>query len=248
MTDPRPTEEGGQELPAGDEPSARSIGKPLAVLRDRPSILAGLPLALLGQTVVVVVLGSFVVPSEAGLVLLFAPQWIAATTLVGFVLWVERRPLASVGITWPGWSDLPLGIGGAVVGLATLPVTIPLRDALGLGTNEGFLSMLVQLPLWAVLLVVITAAVTEELLFRAYPIERLAELTGSARLAAAVSVVAFMLLHVPAWGVGHLVTIGGITIVLTLLYLRCRRLGPVVVMHFLSNFVLLIVVPRLGSF
>ena len=98
----------------------------------------------------------------------------------------------------------------------------------------------------AVLLIVVTAAVTAEVLFRAYPIERIAEITGSVWPAAAVSFFAFVILHLPAWGVGHLIAISGTSIVFTVLYVRYRRLGPVVVIHFLTNLFLLVVQPMLG--
>lgn len=105
---------------------------------------------------------------------------------------------------------------------------------------------LLQFPLWALL--VIAAAITEEVLFRAYPIERLIELTGSVWTAAGLSFVAFVLVHVPFWGVGHIVTISGISVTFTVLYARYRRLWPVIIMHFLTNFFLMIVFPMLGWF
>jgi len=61
-----------------------------------------------------------------------------------------------------------------------------------------------------------------------------------------VSFVTFVVLHVPVWGAGHLVTISATPIVFAVLYVHYRRLGPVVVMHFLSDVVLLIVLPALG--
>lgn len=226
---------------ATDRPSGRN-----PILRDRPLVVVGLIVALLGQSIIVAILRPFLVSMEAWILLFVGPQWIATGILVGFVLWVERRPLASIGAAWPVWSDLWLGLGGAVVGLLTLLVVVPLRNALGFDVNEGGLGVLLQFPLWAMVLVVITVAVTEEVLFRAYPIERIAEMTGSVWIAAAVSLIVFILLHVPMWGVGHIFNIGGISIILVALYTWQRRLAPVVIMHFLTNFVLLVVMPMLG--
>lgn len=240
-------DEGNRNLAATDETSGRSFGGMLAVIRDRPSILVGLVVALLGQTAVTAVLYPVVASLEAWLLILVGPALIATAVLAGFVVWVERRPLASIGTAWPTWSDVRIGIGGAAVGLPTMLVTVPLVDALGFGASErGALEMILQFPTWAVILAVIVVSVTEEVLFRAYPIERLAEITGRVRVAAAFSLVAFVLLHVPLWGVGHVITIGGISIVLTVLYAWRRRLAPVVVMHFLTNLVLLVVLPALG--
>jgi membrane protease YdiL (CAAX protease family) len=244
MTDTPSAGEGGRELATTDEPSRRSIGEMLTVLRDRPSVLVGLVVALLGYSIVSDILEPLLASSEAGFLLAVVPPWIATFVLVGFVLWVERRPLASIGVAWPRWSDLWLGIGGTVAGLLTLLVTIPLMIALGFEQSQGPVQ---QVPQWAVLLIVLTSIV-EEVLFRGYPIERLAEITGSVWAAATVTFVVFVLLHAPAWGVGHLITISGISIVFMVMYVRYRRLGPVMIMHFISNFVLLVVVPRLGSF
>lgn len=246
MTHEPATGEDGRELVATDETARRSIREIFAVLHNRPSVLVGLMVALLGYTIFGAILRPLLVPLEAWLPLLVTPPWMATVTLVGVVLWVERRSLTSIGVAWPTWSDLWLGLAGTVAGLLTLPVTISLRNALGYGTNEGFLAMLLQFPVWAVLLIVVTVAVTEEVLFRAYPIERITEITGSVWAAAAVSFFAFVILHLPAWGVGHLITISGTSIIFTVLYVRYRRLGPLVVMHFLIDFFLLIVQPMLG--
>lgn len=236
----------GRNLATGDGRSRRSIGEMLSALRDRPSVLAGLAVALLGQYALAAVLRPVLAQREAWLLLAIGPQWIATVALVGFVLGVERRPLASIGIKRPRWSDLPLGLAGAAAGLLTLLATVPLGSALGVVSDEGALASILQFPPWAVVLIAITAAVTEEVRFRAYPIERIAEVTGSVWAAAAFSLVAFVLLHVPLWGVGHVITISGLSLVLTVLYVRYRRLGPVVVAHFAANFVLLIVLPAIG--
>jgi len=246
MTHDSSTGEDGRELVVTDETARRSIQEMLAVLSDRPSILVGLVVALLGQTALVAILSPLPMEMEVWILMFIGLQWIATVTLVGFVLWVERRSLASIGVARPTWSDLRLGLVGTVAGLLTLPVTISFRNALGFEMNEGFLGMILQFPVWAVLLIVVTAAVTEEVLFRAYPIERIAEITGSVWPAAAVSFFAFVILHLPAWGVGHLIAISGTSIVFTVLYVRYRRLGPVVVIHFLTNLFLLVVQPMLG--
>lgn len=228
-----------------DRTSRQSIGGMLAVLRDRPSILVGLVVAVLGQTTFITILYPLLAPAEAWVLLALGPSWLATAALVGFVLGIERRSLGSIGVARPTWTDLGLGLGGATVGLLSMLVTIPLTEALGLGPDEGALAIL-QFPLWALFLAAITAAVTEEVLFRAYPIERVLEVTGSVWLAAAFSFVVFVLLHVPMWGVGHMVTISGVSVVLVALYVQSRSLAPVMIAHFLADFVLLVVAPTLG--
>lgn len=126
---------------ATDRPSGRN-----RILRDRPLVVVGLIVALLGQSIIAAILRPFLVSMEVWILLFVGPQWIATGILVGFVLWIEQRPLASIGAAWPAWSDLWLGLGGAVVGLLTLLVVVPLRNALGFDMNEGGLGMLLQFP------------------------------------------------------------------------------------------------------
>lgn len=50
---------------------------------------------------------------------------------------------------------------------------------------------------------VVTAAVTEEVLFRGYAIERLEALTGRRWLAGTISLVFFVSVHLAAWSPAH---------------------------------------------
>jgi membrane protease YdiL (CAAX protease family) len=54
------------------------------------------------------------------------------------------------------------------------------------------------------MLIVLTAGVVVEMLFRAYPSERLADLTGSPWLAAILSLGAFVAIHL-YWNMAHVV-------------------------------------------
>jgi CAAX protease family protein len=68
------------------------------------------------------------------------------------------------------------------------------------------------LPLWMRVLAVIGAGVIEEMLFTGYAVTRLTWLTGRVWLAAALSLLVFCALHVPAWGMGPAVAffVGGV--------------------------------------
>jgi len=86
--------------------------------------------------------------------------------------------------------------------LALFPATEWLRRALGLqGYGAGMESVL-ALPAWFRLVAAVTAGVVEETLFRGYSVTRLSRLIGRVWLAAAISVVASALLHLPMWGPG----------------------------------------------
>ena len=88
-------------------------------------------------------------------------------------------------------------------------------------------------PAWLLLIVVLTASVTEELLFRAYPIEHLARLTGKRWPGALLSLAAFVALHLQGWNLGHVVgVVLPLGAVMTGLYLWRRNLIFMIITHF----------------
>jgi membrane protease YdiL (CAAX protease family) len=96
-------------------------------------------------------------------------------------------------------------------------------------------------PAWLVLAVVLTASVTEELLFRAYPIERLARLTGARWPGALLSLAAFVAFHLHDGTWGHVVgVVLPLRAVMTGLYLW-RRNVVVIITHFLLDLPLVLV-------
>jgi membrane protease YdiL (CAAX protease family) len=93
-----------------------------------------------------------------------------------------------------------------------------------------------------------TGALTEEVLFRSYPIERLIQMTGRPWLAGLITVLAFTLLHLFAWDWIHVLTVvlpGGIF--LMLFYLWRRNLALNVLIHGIMNAPLLLL-PLLGPY
>jgi len=88
-------------------------------------------------------------------------------------------------------------------------------------------------PAWLLLIVVLTASVTEELLFRAYPIEHLAPLTGNRWPGALLSLVAVVVLHLQGWNLGHVLgVVLPLGAVMTGLYLWRRNLIFMIITHF----------------
>lgn len=88
-------------------------------------------------------------------------------------------------------------------------------------------------PAGLLLIVVLTASVTEELLFRAYPIEHLARLTGKRWPGALLSLAAFVALHLEGWNLGHVIgVVLPLGAVMTGLYLWRRNLVFMIITHF----------------
>lgn len=78
---------------------------------------------------------------------------------------------------------------------------------------------------------IITAAVSEELLYRGYFIERISALTGSTLTAAFFSWTFFSATHLPLWGMQGVLYAGAVGAVITLFYIWRRNLPACMLMH-----------------
>ena len=171
-------------------------------------------------------------------------KWILAGFVIGIVVFVEKRSVSSIGVGKIGWKD----VGGAVLvfvlGAVSYPFTTPLIESLGLETTVGGLEQLATLPLVFVVALAVTAAVTEEVLYRSYPIERISELTGSPVMGAGLTFVLFVLFHIPFWGLGGTLQISVNAILITLLYLWRRNLFACILSHAITDIYAFVIIPR----
>ncbi|HXF86240.1 MAG TPA: type II CAAX endopeptidase family protein [Anaerolineales bacterium] len=172
-------------------------------------------------------------------------DWILVFVLAGIIIFGERQPLASIGIKKMSWRDVLWGILGFMIGALSFVLTAPLVSALGLGTTSGGISQLAQTPILLRIGIVLTAGITEEILFRGYPIERLHALTGRLGLSAGIAYVVFVLLHIPFWGLGGAIQIGIWSLIVTLLYVKRRNLPACMLMHILNDAYAFILLPML---
>ncbi|HEX6661034.1 MAG TPA: CPBP family intramembrane glutamic endopeptidase [Sphingomicrobium sp.] len=150
---------------------------------------------------------------------------------------VEKRPLSSIGIRQLGWDTF----GWTLVMTAALVSSIMLSyalilPALGLEMNRGAAKSITDLSLGSQLALFVRAAVTEEILFRGYPIERLLELTRSKWVAALVPGASFIAGHY-WWGAGQMVVVAFGTMIFTLFYLWRRDLICCIVAHFSADLI-----------
>jgi membrane protease YdiL (CAAX protease family) len=95
-----------------------------------------------------------------------------------------------------------------------------------------------------IIAIILTAAVTEEILFRGYPIERLRELTGKAWIAVLASFIIFIIPHISFFGLEWLLYHGIGTVLIYVLYVWRKNLLACMLLHFLGNAPILI--PALG--
>ncbi len=105
--------------------------------------------------------------------------------------------------------------------------------------NEG-VETIASMPVLAVCALIVTTAVTEEILYRGYPIERLGELASRRWVGTIVSLVLFVPPHLTFFGWEWLLYQGFWTALLYVLYLWRRNLWVCILFHGLTNAPILI--------
>ena len=103
---------------------------------------------------------------------------------------------------------------------------------------------LVEFSLAAILVVVV--ALAEETIFRGYLILRLRALTASPTAAALLSATIFSLGHGYEGSAG-VVTVGVMGVIFALIYIWRQSLVAPIVMHFLQDFISIVLLPLLGK-
>jgi membrane protease YdiL (CAAX protease family) len=193
---------------------------------------------------VLLALGFFSLPvgswvhDDAGLANRVAFELIVWAWVVGILLYVvrvERRPLSSIGFRAPGARDWIIAIVAGILILALLAlILLVVFPALHWSESSQQASIL-ALPYWLNVLIVVRAAVSEEILFRGYPMERLEEMTGSRAIAGVVTCAVFTLDHIGFWGWHHIFIAGTAGMALTVLYLWRRNIWVNMIAHFMVD-------------
>jgi len=201
-------------------------------------------LAACGLTAAVVLpllpIGRWIAPGESISALLRreAIWWFYAAAVLIWLAFVERLPLTSIGFRRPGWKTVLFGLLGtlAVLFVMALHWGVIVRvfhlDTTAVLERQR---MILSQPYWFRVLLVMRAAVVEEILFRGYMIEKVRQLTGSGILAIAVSVLTFTWAHFAGWGLVQLIPAFGAGVVLALLYVWRRDLPSNMLAHFLTD-------------
>jgi membrane protease YdiL (CAAX protease family) len=165
--------------------------------------------------------------------------WGCCLTVLAWLLLWEQRPLSSIGLVWGNYLAWLIGAALGLTVLSTSVLSVIQASKAGKAAvpdgSEAGLTRLLSTPAWFRWAVVITAGVTEEIMFRGYPIERLHEVTGSLWLAALIPLAVFTLAHLGGWSWSHLVGVlfgGGL---LTGLYLWQRDLVACIIAHALID-------------
>lgn len=176
--------------------------------------------------------------------------WATALAVLIIVLCWERKSLRSIGLRGLTMKDGLLALLSGVLLFAAAPaLTVLLERVFGVRTPlKAVVAALAGYPIWLRALLAARAGFVEEILYRGYPIERLNSLTGRMWPGALVSLVIHTLIHIPTLGLGH--TFGVVlplSGVLAGLYVWKRNLTLNITVHFLTDFLVLALLPLLPS-
>lgn len=162
--------------------------------------------------------------------------WLAAMVVLVYVVAAERRSLSSIGFRGPrGW-DVGWGLIFGIVMFVVAGVLDSLVfPALHLKINLTTYQSIIGAPAAYRVALVTRAAVCEEILFRAYPLERLREWSGNVWVAGIISWTVFTYAHLSAWGAPQLIVAGFGGAMLTILYLWRRNIWGNMLAHWIAD-------------
>lgn len=171
-------------------------------------------------------------------------KWLVTGLLLCYLFLVESESLSSIGAVSPEAlplaGGLPEAVGLIIWWIAGTIGTIVLTTVLYVGYQHFDFSVPEEVvedqgdrSVPSLLVIAVTAGVTESVLYGAYPIERLATLTGSLVVAGALTWLVFTAVHY----VGETFTgeetiyIGGPALAVTILYVLSGSLVVIVLVH-----------------
>jgi uncharacterized protein len=183
-------------------------------------------------------------PDEA--VAAIVVQWLTVV-IVSFIAfkWLVLYP-GELGLRVPRPLDWPIAIGTFFVAMIVAGIVSSLFPAPE--SAKSAVAKLVSLPLQTRILLVITAGICEEFLFRGFAITALTRFTGSRWLSGLLSLVVFTIAHAGLFGWNSALLIPCVLgLILTLLFLLRRNLVIGMAVHTLIDAIGLIIVPLAAS-
>ena len=172
--------------------------------------------------------------------------WILFLVIMLWVYFVEKKTITSIGWKKITVKTVFVGIGLGIALFILFGVIMTVIQAIGLELNQEVAQLFASQSIPFLMLIVLRAAVVEEVLYRGYAFERILELTKSKWVAALVPVLIFMLAHL-TWGVGHLVFVffaGGLFMIA---YISKKNLGLLMIIHFTTDVFAMLVLPMLAG-
>ncbi len=177
---------------------------------------------------------------------------LSLVSLILFFIWRDREPVMAIGWTARGiWKETSIGIGLFIPLLFASSVLENLLHRAGLSAPSTPLPALISekgpAEFLMAFFMVVVVAVAEETIFRGYFMLRIKAITSSPAAAVLLSAVIFSLGH-GYEGTASVVTIGAMGAVFALVYQWRKSLIAPIVMHFLQDFIGIVLIPLLKQF
>lgn len=163
----------------------------------------------------------------------FGVFWTLAILILLFTRKVENRPLESAGWKPLTWKSALTAIGLGILLSLLVPALTVLVGKIIPQSNSGTVTQVVSSYSWQILLLsVITAGVTEEILFRGYSLERLLEITGNKWISGIISLIFFIAVHATGWNLTHIIgVVLPLGAILTGIYFWKRNILFTIIVH-----------------
>lgn len=166
-------------------------------------------------------------------------QLLASVVIIGIVLSIERKPLSSIGLRKPTFTDLGLGLAlFAAVVIAGEGFQLILRVLFPHSMSNVAncqLNSFMRVPAGLGVLVAASAGFSEEVAARGFAIDRLRIVTGRLAVAAALALAVDLGAHIPFWGWRYAIEIAPMQLLFVLMYLWRRDIMACMIGHFLTD-------------
>jgi membrane protease YdiL (CAAX protease family) len=175
---------------------------------------------------------------------------LAMVSLILFFLWRNGEPLEGLGWNFKnGWKDVALGIALFLPMFFAAGILDHALQAAGLSAPAtpmpSFLEARGRAELLLAFFLVVIVTIAEETIFRGYLLLRFRAINLSLPWAAVLSTVIFSLGH-GYEGTSGVVTVGAMGLTFAVIYLWRQSLVAPMVMHFLQDFIGIVLAPLLG--
>ena len=178
------------------------------------------------------------------LMLFEAGMWVLLLLIISWIYFVEKRTLASIGFKKVTIKMIFGAVGLGLVIFILFGALTTAIQAFGLELNQEAAQLISGQPIPVLLFIALRAAVVEEVLYRGFAFERIYDLTQSKWLAGLVPVILFTLVHL-SWGVGHLAFVFIVGGIFMLVYISKRNLPMIIIAHFTTDVITLLVLPMM---
>ena len=176
---------------------------------------------------------------------------LALVSLILFFLWQNKEDVRLIGWSLKnGWQEVLLGMVLFVPVFFGASLLDSFLNSIGFSSPKAPLPSFLQSSgvaqtILAIILVIVVA-IAEETIFRGYLILRFKSLTKSAALAVILSAAVFSIGHGYEGSAG-VITVGALGLVFALVYLWRGSLVAPMVMHFLQDFISIVLISLLGK-